>query len=155
MPKVGSQSPQAKSGGSWKAWSNFWAKHNGSWKKPLSVHVKSGGSWVKVWDERPAFLDMAISRTWYYDSGGNFTIVDYFITGSCIANGFSTTIVCTVDGTPVTISPSSVSANSVVSYSSTFITSYTFIGYGPGSLTITFTATNSSGSDTVTPTQTG
>jgi len=153
MPKVGSQSPQAKLGGSWKAWSNFWAKHNGSWKKPLSVHVKSGGSWVKVWDERPTFLDMAISRTWFFD--GTFTIVNYFVSGYCFANGFSTTIVCTVEGTPVTISPNSASANGVATYSSTGFLSYAFSGYGPGSLSIVFTATNASGSDTVTPPQSG
>lgn len=91
MPKVGSQNPQARDGGSWKAWSRFWARHNGSWKRPVSVFVKSGGSWVEVWDEAPSVSNIS---TQVVDFGtGSYFNYKYF---TLTANGFATTV--TVDG---------------------------------------------------------
>lgn len=86
MPAVGSHSPKAYQGGSWKNWSKFFARHSGSWKRPISVHVKSGGAWVKVYDERP-FLSIQ-SRNSFFD-GDAWVNQTYF---SVSANGFQTTI---------------------------------------------------------------
>ncbi len=94
MPVVGSQSPQAKDGGSWKAWSRFWAKDGGTWKRPISVFVKSGGSWVEVWDEAPRVSNIS-KQTLSYDANLGLFITQTSFTLN--ANGFSTTV--TVDGT--------------------------------------------------------
>ncbi len=94
MPVVGSQSPQAKDGGTWKAWSRFWAKDGGTWKRPISVFVKSGGSWVEVWDEAPRVSNVS-KQTIGYD--GNLGLWVTQTSFTLYANGFSTTV--TVDGT--------------------------------------------------------
>ncbi len=116
MPAVGSQSPQAKNGGSWKTWSRFWARHDGSWKRPISVFVKSGGSWVEVWDEAPRVSNV-YKQTIGYDAnlGLYFTQTSFTLN----ANGFSTTV--TVDGTlQATEAADSVTSQSYAKYTPYF-----------------------------------
>jgi hypothetical protein len=138
MPAVGSQSPQAKSGGVWKSWSNFWGRHNNTWKKPLSVHVKSGGNWVKVWDERPVATSISRTSSDAYDFEGIYLYTEKIVSFSLASNGFATSI--TVSNGTVT--PTSVAANGTASVTATWITDFTS-GFQ------TVTCTNASGSVTV------
>ena len=139
MPKVGSQNPQAKSGGTWKGWSNFWGRHSGIWKKPLSVHVRSGGSWVKVWDERPVITNVS---TFLFDEGELYYAYKY---ATISANGFDTTVTGSYSGggggSFGEITPTSISANGTAS-----VTAFNNIAYGYPVVYPDIQATNASGS---------
>lgn len=152
MPKVGSQSPQAKLSGVWKAWTNCWAKHSGSWKKPLSVHVKSGGSWVKVWDERPVLTITNNTRVITGTLQDPYTTFTTYFTVE--ANGFNTTITCleNPNGYPTgVLTVSSVSANDTVTGSAS-VTVNQYLSQDPISqydfIFAPIQASNSSGSVT-------
>lgn len=92
MPAVGSNSPQARSGGAWKGWSNFWARHAGTWKKPLSVFARRNGVWVKVWDERPSISNVTTSFNYNAGGSGEPPSTTYFKSFTVNANGFQTNI---------------------------------------------------------------
>ena len=145
MPAVGSNNPQARQGGSWKGWSNFWAKHSGTWKKPLSVHVRSGGSWVKVWDERPA-VTSGPTNTYFLDNNA-FPPIHYYTKSFTIqSNGFQTTMSATSPSGIVSFNQSTtVSANTS---QFTEVVSEQIGGSYDSSGWPTVTATNSSGSIT-------
>jgi hypothetical protein len=144
MPAVGSHNTKAQNGGTWKSWSNFWAKHSGTWKKPLGVYVKSSGSWVKVWDERPVITN--VSTSYVYDPYQFPPTYTYYKNFDVTSNGFDTSLSATTPNPFGTyLSQTSVSANNTV-----YVTSETVqLGgsYDPAQYP-TITATNSSGSVT-------
>lgn len=137
MPAVGSHNTKAQNAGTWKSWSNFWAKHSGTWKKPLGVYTKSGGSWVKVWDERPVISNVATSYVTDYNA---FPVVTYYYKNFTVAaNGFQTTL--TGD---TTFSQTTVNADTTANVTTE---TFAFGTFDSGNYP-TITATNSSGSAT-------
>lgn len=96
MPAVGSHVPQARSGGTWKNWSRFFARHSNTWKRPVSVHVRSGGSWVKVYDERPVITNVS---TFYVDNGQGG--VQACKEADISANGFTTSVSTNIGGVDI------------------------------------------------------
>jgi hypothetical protein len=144
MPAVGSHSPQARSGGSWKGWSNFWGRHNGTWKKPLSVHVRSGGSWVKVWDERPTITNITTSYVTVPASPPEPETTSYYKNFTISANGFQTSITSNdPTGFGVTISQTTINADNTVNVTTE---TYDIGGYNASKFP-TITASNASGSE--------
>lgn len=144
MPSVGSNNPQARQGGTWKSWSNFWGRHNGSWKKPLSVHVRHNGSWVKVWDERPSIS--SLSNTYFLDSNA-FPPIHYYTKSFTIqSNGFQTTMTATSPSGIVSFNQST-TVNADTSQFTEAVSQQIGGSYDPNGWP-TVTATNASGSIT-------
>lgn len=140
MPAVGSNSTQARNGGVWKAWSNFWARHNGTWKKPLSVFARRNGVWVKVWDERPSISN--VQTNFIYDGGAFPPATSYYKTFNINSNGFQTNITSNdPTGFGVSISQTVIGANVVTQV---FTETYAFGSPNP-SFYPTITASNASG----------
>ncbi len=142
MPSVGSHSPQARSGGSWKGWSNFWGRHNNTWKKPLSVFVRSGGTWVKVWDERPSITNISTSH--FTDTGSIPVTTFYYKNFTVNSNGFQTTLTSN-DPTGLGVDFSQTTVNADTTANVTTETSE-FGTYNPAKFP-TITASNASGSE--------
>jgi hypothetical protein len=143
MPAVGSHNTKAQNGGTWKSWSNFWAKHSGTWKKPLGVYVKSSGSWVKVWDERPSITNVATS---YFTDTNAFPVsTTYYKNFTINSNGFQASL----SGTTPSSFGVSFSQTTVNADTSANITTEVFaFGTFDAANYPTITATNSSGSVT-------
>ena len=118
MPVVGSEdgvTVNAKSGGTWKSWSAFWAKHSGTWKKPLGVYVKKSNNWVKVWDEKPVLT--ITSKNFSVSNNGDGTYTHYYNSYFTIDTvNFDTTVSASNGVTP---SPTSVTAGNSASGSAT------------------------------------
>lgn len=146
MPAVGSNVVQARNGGTWKNWSGFWAKHSGSWKKPLGVWVRRSGSWVKVWDQRPV-------ATISYSAGWTGIFWQLQVYGTCLTNGFTTSLSATRSyngGSPLPVNLTTNSLND--SASAQGWGSLNFPGSPGDTVVVVVTFTNASGVTTATAT---